>query len=42
MMAMLESMYSNIVWNIVGAPKGIKQIRCKWDYKRKRWANENV
>ena len=32
----MESMYSNSVWSLVEAPKGVKPIRCKWIYKRKR------
>ena len=31
----MESMYSNSVWSLVKAPKGVKPIRCKWIYKRK-------
>ena len=31
-----ESMYSNSVWSLTEAPKGIKTIGCKWIYKRKR------
>ena len=29
-------MYSNQVWDLVKAPKGIKPVGCKWVYKRKR------
>ena len=32
----MESMYSNSVWSLVEAPKGVKPIGCKWIYKRKR------
>ena len=33
----MESMYSNYsIWSLVEAPKGVKPIRCKWIYKRKR------
>ena len=32
----IESMYSNEVWDLVDASAGIKPIRCKWVYKRKR------
>ena len=32
----LDSMYSNQVWDLIKAPKGIKPVDCKWVYKRKR------
>ena len=32
----MESMYSNSVWSLIEAPKGVKPIGCKWIYKRKR------
>ena len=32
----MESMYSNLVWSLIEAPKGVKPIGCKWIYKRKR------
>ena len=32
----MESMYSNLVWSLVEAPKGEKPIGGKWIYKRKR------
>ena len=32
----MESMYSNSVWSLVEATKGVKPIGCKWIYKRKR------
>ena len=32
----LDSMYSNQVWDLVKAPKGINPVGCKWVYKRKR------
>ena len=32
----MESMYSNPVWSLIEAPKGVKPIGCKWIYKRKR------
>jgi hypothetical protein len=38
----LESMYSNNVWFLVQVPNGIKQIGCKWVYKRKRGVDEKV
>ena len=31
----MESMYSNSVWSLVEAPKGVKPIGCKWIDKRK-------
>ena len=31
----MESMYSNSVWSLVEAPKGVKPIGSKWIYKRK-------
>ena len=38
----MESIYSNSVWSLVEAPKGVKPIRCKWIYKRKRQPNGKV
>ena len=38
----MESMYSNSVWSLVEAPKGIKTIGCKWIYKRKRGLDGKV
>ncbi|KAL2527758.1 cysteine-rich RLK (RECEPTOR-like protein kinase) 8 [Abeliophyllum distichum] len=38
----MESMYSNQVWELVDAPKGIKPIGCKWVYKRKRGVDGKV
>ena len=38
----MESMYSNSIWSLVKAPKGVKPIRCKWIYKRKRRSNGKV
>ena len=32
----MESMYSNSVWSLIEASKGVKPIGCKWIYKRKR------
>ena len=32
----MGSMYSNLVWELVDQPYGIKPIGCKWIYKRKR------
>ena len=32
----MESMYSNSVWSLVEAPKGVKPIKCKWIYKREK------
>ena len=38
----LESIYSNKVYDLVEAPKGIKPIGCKWVYERKRGVDGNV
>ena len=38
----MESMYSNSVWSLVEAPKGVKPIGCKWIYKRKRGSDGKV
>ena len=38
----VESMYSNLVWELVDLSKGVKPIGCKWIYKRKRRADEKV
>ncbi|KAH9743690.1 hypothetical protein KPL70_003387 [Citrus sinensis] len=38
----MESMYSNKVWELVEAPKGVKHIGCKWIYKRKRGVDGRV
>ena len=38
----MESMYSNSVWSLVEAPKGVKPIGCKWIYKRKRQPDGKV
>ena len=38
----IDSMYSNQVWELVDLPEGVKPIRCKWIYKRKRGADERV
>ena len=32
----MESMYYIQVWELVEPPKGVKPIRCKWVYKKKR------
>ena len=32
----MESMHSNSVWQLVDLPEGVKPIRCKWIFKRKR------
>ena len=36
----IESMGSNSVWSLVGAPRGVKE--CKWSYKRKRGPDGKV
>ena len=38
----MQSMYSNQVWDLMEPPKGIKPIRCKWIYKKKRGADGKV
>ena len=38
----MESIYSNSVWSLVEAPKGVKPIGCKWIYKRKRGSDGKV
>ncbi|KAK0594602.1 hypothetical protein LWI29_010773 [Acer saccharum] len=38
----IESMYSNLVWELVDLPDGVKLIRCKWIYKRKRGVDGKV
>ena len=38
----IESMKVNDVWTLVDPPKGVKSIGCKWVFKRKRGADENV
>ncbi|KAL0439408.1 UNVERIFIED_CONTAM: hypothetical protein Slati_2423800 [Sesamum latifolium] len=38
----MDSMSSNKVWTLVDPPKGVKPVRCKWVYKRKLGANEEV
>ncbi|KAL8097443.1 hypothetical protein AgCh_030536 [Apium graveolens] len=38
----MESMYTNQVWTLVEAPEGVKPIGCKWVYKRKIGADDQV
>ena len=38
----MQSIYSNSVWSLVEAPKGVKPIGCKWIYKRKRRPDRKV
>ncbi|KAA0041297.1 gag/pol protein [Cucumis melo var. makuwa] len=38
----MESMYFNLVWELVDLPKGVKPIGCKWIYKRKRDSTRNI
>ena len=38
----MNSIYSNQVWELVDFPKGVKPITCKWIYKIKRGANGSV
>ena len=42
MQSEIESMFNNKVWSLVDLPKGIKPIRCKWVYKRKRGMDGKV
>ena len=34
--SILESMYSNKIWDLIDLPRGVKPFRCKLVYKRKR------
>ena len=38
----MESIEINNVWTLVDPPEGIKPIRCKWIFKRKRGADGQV
>ena len=38
----IDFMYSNKVWNLVDAPKGIVPISCKWIFKKKIRVNGKV
>jgi hypothetical protein len=38
----IESMYENQVWSLVDPPEGSRPIECKWIYKKKTDADENV
>ena len=38
----IESIYSNLVWELVDLLEGFKPIGCKWIYKRKREADGKV
>ena len=38
----IESMKVNDVWILVDPPKGVKSIRCKWVFKRKRGADGKI
>jgi hypothetical protein len=38
----MESRYSNQVWTLVDPAVGVKPIRCKWIYKRKRMIDIKV
>ena len=42
MKSKMESMKINNVWTLVDLPEGIKPIRCKWIFKKKRSADEKV
>ena len=38
----MASMDTNIVWELVDLPEGIKPIGCKWIYKKKKNAMGKV
>ena len=38
----MEFMFSNLVWELINLPEGIKPIGCKWIYKRKRGPDGKV
>ncbi|KAL0400303.1 UNVERIFIED_CONTAM: Retrovirus-related Pol polyprotein from transposon TNT 1-94 [Sesamum radiatum] len=38
----MDSMGSNEVWTLVDPPKGVRPVGCKWVYKRKLGADEEV
>ena len=38
----MESMKVNDVWTLVDPPEGVKPIRCKWVFKRKRGVDEKI
>jgi len=38
----IESMHQNQVWRLVDPPEGVKPIECKWIFKRKIDADENL
>ena len=38
----MKSMYTNLVWDLVDVPEGVKPIGCKWVYKRKRGIDGKV
>ena len=38
----MQSMYSNQIWDLMEPPEGIKPIKCKWIYKKKRGADGKV
>jgi hypothetical protein len=40
--AMKEEMAKNQVWDLVDLPKGVVAIGCKWVYKTKTDASDNV
>ena len=37
----IESMRENQVWNLIDPPNGVKTIKCKWIYKKKKDMNGN-
>ena len=42
MKSLLDSMYSNQVWDLIKVPNDIKPVGCKWVYKRKRGIDGKV
>ena len=38
----MDSMYTNQVWELVDAPRGIKPIGCKWIFKKKTDMDSNI
>ena len=42
MKSKMDSMKVNDVWTLVDPPEGVKPIRCKWVFKRKRGTDGKV
>ena len=36
MKSKIESMKENQVWNLIDPPDGVRTIKCKWIYKKKK------